>query len=323
MLPVIVPIRSGRRSLSIVVLMFIILVPVAGALALIHSVAQPAAERRLLDPADVLMDVDEIDFMAADGVRLSGWYLAGRKGMPPIILCHDLGGSRGVVLSTAVVLNGAGYPILMFDFRRHGASAGSRSTFGLNERLDLLAAADYLATRDDIEPGRLGAWGVGMGAYAVALGAVENDAFVAIALDGLYPDIPAELDRLMRRKLPALLHPLVPASHLLYNLYFVTRLGKYSVANHLGALARRNVLLIAGTDAPDRGAEERALYEALPEGPEGDKNLLELKSTGEGGLYAADRRDYDARILEFFNTYLSGGPGRGTRPRGAIEVLDR
>jgi hypothetical protein len=42
-----------------------------------------------------------------------------------------------------------------------------------------------------------------------------------------------------------------------------------------------------------------------------------------GDLYAADRREYDTRITEFFTTYLSQDREGGDRPDGKIEVLER
>jgi len=222
-----------------------------------------------------------------------------------------------------VVLNGAGFPILLFDFRRHGASGDSASTFGVSERLDLLAAVDYLVERNDGKPLTIGAWGIGMGAYAIALAASEREELAVIALDALYPDVPAEIDRRLRERVPPPIRPLVPVAHLLYNLYFLAPLGRYAVDDRLDALAAKSVLLIAGADSPERRAEERALYEALPESPQGAKNLLELESTGVGDLYAADRKNYDTRIAAFFTTYLSRDRKSDENSGGEIEVLER
>jgi pimeloyl-ACP methyl ester carboxylesterase len=312
---------EGSARARILILLVVVLLPLAGTLVLIHSVAQPVVNRGMEDPADFLLRAEEIGFHSSDGVALSGWFVAGVADAPPIILCHDLGESRSSLLSTAVVLNGAGYPVLLFDFRRHGASGDGRSTFGIMERFDLLAAHDFLAARSDLNGQRVGAWGIGMGAYAIALGATEREALVAIALDALYPDVPTEIDRRLRRRLPPLIRPLVPAARLLYNLYFVTQLGRHAISDRLSELSPKSVLLISGADTPERREEERALYEALPESPRGSKNLLELETSGVSGLYASDRKEYDARILEFFRDYLSIDPGGQKRPIGEIEVL--
>ncbi len=155
------------------------------------------------------------------------------------------------------------------------------------------------------------------------VGCAEGSARTGVVLDGLYPDVPAEIDRRLRQRLPPPLRPLVPAAHLLYNLYFLAPLGRHAVADRLGDLSSRSVLLIAGADSPERRAEERALYEALPESPQGARNLLELASSGGSGLYAAERQEYDTSVVAFFTTYLSNDREDGDRPRGEIEVLEQ
>jgi alpha-beta hydrolase superfamily lysophospholipase len=314
---------GGFSRAGVLILLAVILLPVAAGLLLIHSVAQPPVDREPSDPADFLLRAEEIEFRSADGVRLSGWYVPGKPGRSPIVLCHDLGKSRSSLLSTAVVLNGAGFPVLLFDFRRHGTSGEARSTFGVAERLDLLAAVDFLVERSGGDAVPIGAWGIGMGAYAIALAASEREELAVIALDALSPDVPAEIDRRLRQRLPLPIRPLVPAARLLYNLYFLAPLGRHAVADRLDDLATKSVLLIAGADSPERRAEERALYEALPESPQGSRNLLELESSGVGELYAANRQDYDARIAAFFSTYLSSDGDGDERPDGEIEVLER
>lgn len=314
---------QGFSRAGVLILLVVLLLPIAGGLLLVHLIAQPPVDRASSDPADFLLRAEEIDLLASDGVRLAGWYVAGKPGRPPIILCHDLGKSRSSLLSTAVVLNGVGFPVLLFDFRRHGTSAAAASTFGVAERLDLLAAIDFLVQRSEGGADAVGAWGIGMGAYAVALAAIERPELKVVALDALYPDIPAEIDRRLRERLPPPLRPLVQAAHPLYDLYFLGPLRHYALARRLKDLAARSVLLISGADSPERRAEERAIYEALPESPQGNKNLLELERSGAGDLYAADRREYDTRIAEFFTTYLSPGRERDDREDGAIKVLER
>src|SRR6266496_5859588 len=54
------------------------------------------------------------------------------------------------LLGSAVSLNRAGYPLLVFDFRGHGASAGSGSDLGVSEKRDIEGAVEYLKGRGDI-----------------------------------------------------------------------------------------------------------------------------------------------------------------------------
>jgi pimeloyl-ACP methyl ester carboxylesterase len=313
-----VPVGSALKK-TLVVLVIVIGVPVAALLALIHAASQPAPDRSRQDLSEMLLKYEDASFTASDGVRLAAWFVFGRPGAPPILLCHDLGGSRSQLVNSAVALNKAGFPLLLLDFRRHGDSGQARSTFGMNEKLDVQAAIAWLRARHDVQAATLGGWGVGMGAYALALAAIDEPGLKALALDGLEPDLVTAADRRVRALVPPALHALVPGMRLLYDPYFQCRLGRFSVADRLTGLGGRSLLLIAGSEEPEQFAEERRIYEAIPESADGDKNLLELRRSGMSGLYAEDRTKYDQAIRDFFTTHLKAAPAA----EGGIQVIEK
>src|SRR5262245_66678188 len=99
----------GSGSVRVIaIVLAALVVPLAGALALRRSVTQVTVTRDTADPAELLLRADEISLTSSDGVRLSAWSIRGRPGAPPIVLVHDLGGSRGDLLNAAVILNRAG-----------------------------------------------------------------------------------------------------------------------------------------------------------------------------------------------------------------------
>src|SRR3989454_788979 len=176
--------RNGGSFLSsgpvrlLLFLLVVIIVIVGGAYALLYGATHPPRDRTRLDPADLLLRTEEVTFHASDGVLLSGWLVKGAPRAPVILLCHDLGGSRSTLLGSAVSLNRAGYPLLVFDFRGHGRSTGSGGWLGVDEKLDILGAVEFLRTRSDVDSGRIGLWGIGMGAYAGILAAKEDPQIV-------------------------------------------------------------------------------------------------------------------------------------------------
>jgi pimeloyl-ACP methyl ester carboxylesterase len=194
----------------------------------------------------------------------------------------------------------------------------------VDEKNDILGAVQFLKTRDDAADMRLGLWGIGMGAYAGTLAALESPEIKALALDSLYPDVSAQLDRLVRAKIPPVLHFVMPALHVLYKPYLAFRpRSSTSLSTGLAGLTGRNILLIAATEPPDRYREEKTIYEALPEGPKGGKNLLELKASLVTGLYAEDRKTYDQAIVRFFTANLPREGGGRTPPAKGLQVLER
>ena len=315
----------SRRPLKILFGLVVVVVLLGGgAYALLYSVTHPSRDRTQLDPADLLLRTEDVTFHASDDVILSGWLVKGAPHAPVILLCHDLGGSRSSLLNSAVSLNRAGYALLVFDFRGHGLSGGSGGFLGVDEKRDILGAIDFLKARKDFDASRIGLWGIGMGAYAGALAAVDSHAIVALALDSLYPDVTAQMDRLVRDRIPPAMSFVMPALRLAYGPYLALRpQGSASLTPLLAGLADRNILLIVATDEPERYAEEKALYAALPEGPQGGKNLLELKASVVTGLYAEDKKTYDQAIVKFFAAALPKEGGNKPPSGKPIQVLER
>ncbi len=271
---------------------------------LIHDVTHPSRPTTDLDPADLSVRVEEVEFEAADGITLSGWFVRGRPGWPAIVLCHDLGSSRRDLLATAVPLSRKGYPLLMFDFRGHGTSGGEGSTLGIRERLDIIGAIDHLKARGDIDTGRFGIWGIGQGAYAAALAALEREEIGVLALDSIYPDVATQLDRMIGDRLPAVLQRVVPVVRLFYNPYLSFSMDRFVIDESIGALADRNLLFIASVRTPERFREQQELYGAVPDDPAGESSFIEVEASGVTGLYGEDRKAYDDTIVTFFSRNL-------------------
>ena len=106
---------------------------VAGIAALrVHAVTHPPRHAdEGVDFASMHIQVSTIRFPAADGTQLAGWVIEGRQDRPPIILCHEFGSSKISMVNLAIRLHERGFPLLMLDFRGHGASEGRGSTLGL------------------------------------------------------------------------------------------------------------------------------------------------------------------------------------------------
>lgn len=316
--------EAGRALHYLVAFIAVVGVTIVAFVALLRAATQVPAHAEPQDPADLLLRADEVAFDAADGVRIAAWLVHGKAGAPPIILCHDLGGSRNDLLTGAVVLNRAGYRLLLLDFRRHGGSAAAQSTLGARERLDVLAAVAYLQKEMPDKEAPIGGWGVGMGAYALGLAAVDTPALAALALDRPYRDVSGETDRRIREMLPPPAAVLVPVARLLYDPYFRCRLSDLSLARRSTGLAGKDILIIAPTEIPERLAEATALYDAIPEGADGGRSLLTLRRSGFEGLYAEDRTKYDEAIVRFFTAALPTSRSAATAaPRTPIEVIER
>ena len=84
--------------------------------------------------------------------------------------------SRGYVVLSLNYRGGIGYGL---DFRE----AEHLGAAGASEYNDLLAAADYLRERADVDPARLGLWGGSYGGYLTALGLARNSDLFKVGVD--------------------------------------------------------------------------------------------------------------------------------------------
>lgn len=306
--------RLGRSILGLVLVCLALLVSCA---IWLERVINPPRTAEGPTPATLLIDYDEVRFRSVDGVPLAGWFIAGERGAPTLILCHDLGEDRSWLLNIAVPLQNAGYNIFLFDFRGHGHSEG-RCALGAREKRDILGALDYLAGRKDLEGSRVGLFGVRMGAQAAVLAALDRPQIRAIVLDSPSPDVRSYLaERISENE--TIQKYLSPIPLFIFDLRFGTTARDSSAAAAVRQLHDRDLLFIASEDGP-YADEVKALYASVPEGRETDKNLLLLPGSGTGSLYAEAKQVYDETLLNFFEEYLPlpaqhEGKRRSRQPR--------
>ena len=272
-------------------------------------------ERRMesATPAGILVSYDEVTFSAVDGTPLAGWFVPGES-RRTILLCHDRGEDRSVLINTAIPLHRAGWSLFLLDFRGHGKSGGT-CALGQTEKRDILGAMDYLATRKDVEGSRFALMGIGMGAYAGILAARERKELVALALDSPYPDVRT----LLARQIPV--DPpwrdwlaIVPS--LMFDLRFRTSGREESALSTLPSLSDRDILFMVAKGDPSAAVVHR-LYGESPEDRKGDKNLLEMPGSRTSGLYGDEKRAYDDAVLKFFGDYF---PQEARHPGQAVAV---
>src|SRR6185436_19053748 len=127
--------RAGR---AVLVLLAIGVVAVGSAAWWLGRVLTPERIAPGTTPASLLIDYEEVSFHSLDGVPLAGWFVAGKRGAPTLILVHDLGQDRSHLLNIAVPLQKAGYNLFLPDLPGHGASGGQCS-LGVLEKRDVLA----------------------------------------------------------------------------------------------------------------------------------------------------------------------------------------
>ncbi len=156
-------------------------------------------------PSSQLVVPQKVLFKAADGLEIHGQLFLppnARQGehLPAIIFMHG-GPIRQMLLGWHYLyyyhnaygmnqyLASRGYAVLSVNYRsgigygRNFRMAQGRGARGATEYQDIVAAAQYLRRRGDINPAKIGLWGGSYGGYLTALGLARNSDLFAAGVD--------------------------------------------------------------------------------------------------------------------------------------------
>jgi pimeloyl-ACP methyl ester carboxylesterase len=298
------PFAQLVRLLSVcllVLLLFWVAVPLARAGLLLWTNpfrAAPAQPKGLA--------VRPVQFHAADGVLLRGWYVPFSSYTPSVVLVAGFKADRTSMVPYARFLHAAGFNVLLYDSRGTGASEGTFS-MGVREVNDVRGAVSYLERRSDLRNHRLGLLGVSLGAGVAIVAAARLPAVLVTVADSAYVDQTVVVRRLDALQLGSLAVPLAPLAPWFVDHALGVPLASFSPLRAAAKIAPRGLLLIhsrhdTNPTTPLSGA--MALHRAA-----GPSSLLWIAPHGgHAGALAAQPTEYQRRVVALFRRYL------GTRP---------
>jgi fermentation-respiration switch protein FrsA (DUF1100 family) len=135
--------------------------------------------RQYVPTADLGTAYENVAFTTSDGLRLEGWYIPSKNGAAVVAFPGRSGPQRH-----ARMLARNGYGVLLFDRRGEGASEGDSNLFGWGGEKDIYAAVDFLRSRSEVEPGRIGGIGLSVGGELMLQAAAQSDGLAAVVSDG-------------------------------------------------------------------------------------------------------------------------------------------
>jgi pimeloyl-ACP methyl ester carboxylesterase len=286
---------------------------------------------RLIDQAPLLVPEpstpvaggENCEFRTADGLTLRGSYIrhtaADRRGV--ILFGHELNGDRGNAIPYVAPLVEAGYDVLTFDFRNHGASDAPADTVlrpwvNAHDVADVRAAFAYLKGRPDADPRGFGVLGISRGGGAALCAAADEPAVRCIFTDGAYPARATHWIYLQRY-----LHIYIPPNWMwladriprwFFEWFFLSparrswgRKNNYPFVNVETTAARvtQPVLMVHGGRDTMIPVEAVQVLEQSLGGP---SELWVVAEARHNGAVFAEPETYRRRVLEFFNTHLAG-----------------
>jgi uncharacterized protein len=298
--------RWQKRTLRVLVLTVVL---AWCALALItrsrarELMTNPVATRMMSTetPADYQRAFEDVRVTTSDGLKLVGWYLPSTNGAA-LIVQHGYKDSRDLMLKVSAMFNRHGYGVLIDAVRAHDGSEGEIITFGHNEMKDLDAFYRYLAARPDVDPKRIGMFGVSMGGSMTIQYAAENPAIRAIAVDCAFSSVSDTIATSVTffTGLPSF--PFAPMIQ-----FWSERLGGFRAKDidaklWIGKISPRPVFLMqGGADVVVSPESGRKLYEAARE----PKELWFDLALGHVQFFAKHADEFERRVVGFYDRSLA------------------
>ncbi len=249
------------------------------------------------------------------GTRLAGWFIPSETNTRVILFVHGRDASRtaaygsapaadgtqpvpGRLLELASALNKVGFSVFLIDLRGHGQSGDGRFSFGVKERLDVLAAIDWLKAKG-YQPGRIGILGLSLGAASSIGATVADPAVGTLAIDSCF----AELTPVIESKwveesgLPKIF---LSSTRLMFRLMYGLDMDAINPVEEISQVSPRPVMIIACQDDQIIPATHfRRLKAAAPAA-----QTWVLSHCEHGQTYNADPAGFEQQVIGFFDTSL-------------------
>ncbi|WP_246957917.1 alpha/beta hydrolase [Brachybacterium sp. Marseille-Q7125] len=243
-------------------------------------------------PFELQTAFEDVEFTAADGAQLRGWWMEAPGSTDVVIASHGFRGDKSQLLGIGTGLRRAGISVLLYDFRGNGESGDGKQSLGFHEQQDLRAAIAWV--RDRVPGARISLVGFSMGAAVSLLVAAEDDGIERVVADSAFAHMHGVIAAAAAAmRLPGAAASLVDAAtRAVYGYGF----AQVRPTEAIRGIAPRPVLLFHSTaDEVVPVAHAHELAAAAGEGT----TLQLTEGAGHCGSYFADRPGYITRVAEF------------------------
>jgi hypothetical protein len=260
---------------------------------------------------------------ARDGVRLRGFLVPPRaepaapaSPAAPVaatsaaaprfmaVLVHGLYRGGLELEPVGAMLRELGGEVFLLELRNHGGSGRARPTYGRDEALDVLAAADFLRARPEAAGRPLVVFAVSLGTAAAALAAPGIPDLAGLVLDAPLEELRATADRMLAggrgRRGIGLVQPFRAVA-----LWSAEHLAgvPFDEVRPIDVLARLPpdlpvLLIAAGLDERSPPDVARAILAALPAAPD-RKELWLVPDAEHGKVWLTAPADYRRHLERF------------------------
>jgi fermentation-respiration switch protein FrsA (DUF1100 family) len=258
-------------------------------------------EPKQIGPAPASLDAESVTFSSQSGSVIHGWLSRAPTAAGAILLLPGIHANRRSMVARAELLRGAGYSTLLIDFQATGESPGDRITLGWLERLDVLAAVQYLKSRLPRQP--IGVIGTSLGGAAAVLAAPPLDVQAAV-LEAVYPSIDLAVANRFEKVLGKPGRSLAPLLLLQLRPQIGITAADLRPVDHIAGL-NCPILMIGGTVDRNTTLEDTRILFAAARAP---KELWLIPNAAHVDFLRFAGDEYQRRVLAFLATAFNRAP---------------
>lgn len=251
------------------------------------------------------LHAEPLSFHSSTGINLVGRWFRGTN-RSTIVLANGYGDTQDQMLSIADFLHRAGFNVLTYNMRSRAGSGGEYVTLGVYEQKDLISALDYLCTRSDVDPQRIGALGVSMGGAVVILAAARDKRIKAVVDDCGFSDAPSVIAASFEHFIHLPSFPFAPVTIWIADERAGIDVDSVRPMDVIARISPRPVFIIHGLDdftVPVENSKQNFAHAREP------KQLWLVPGAKHGKAHSVAKAEYERRVTAFFDKALKNGGG--------------
>ena len=230
-------------------------------------------------PAEIGLSYEAVCFEAADGVKLSGWFVPAERSRGVILFCHGNAGNISHRLESVQVFYRLGLSTFIFDYRGYGQSEGKLTEQGTY--LDAEAAWRYLVQKRQVDPTEIIVFGRSLGG-AIAAWLARDHTPKALIIESTFTSV---------RDIGAELYPYLPVR-------LLSRFD-YNAMDYLRQVNCPVLIVHSRDDEIIPFSHGRRLFETANE----PKEFLEITGTHNEG-FMTSAKHYEGGLDSFISAHI-------------------
>jgi len=232
---------------------------------------------------------EPVTITTSDGIDLAAAYVPSKNGAAVVVFP----GAAAVKEARMIARNG--YGVLLLDPRGQGGSEGDNVRWAGDR--DLIAAAEYLQARPDVDPQRVAGFGSSVGGEILLEAAAQSDAFAAVVSEGAgwrigWADLTG-VERVLYAPTGAMLTAATTV--------FSNHGPPPPIADRIGEISPRPVFLIYAEPGMGGESESQEDYFAAAGEP---KQLWKVPGSAHTGGIEAQPAEFERRVIGFLDRAL-------------------